>query len=387
MPGFSLRLRELLEHDAELIAATWLSALRERLSLPTERVFPDQTLLSHVPRLLRAIGEYLDRDEDPFERPEYLDELRRLALLRRAQGYGPDELVEEFDLLSHEVFERLAALACSLDPIPPSELLPPMNRLRHLLDRLSAVTVRVYRRELTSDYLERAQILTEFGRVISHELRNRLNSAGLAVHLLEQHLGPQRDAAPLSELLNKLSRSLQRAEHVVGDVFAVTLAREPRDPSSYAYEPLIKVIEEVLVDLEGFARDRGVTLSAIDVLDVHVDAAYARLVLVNLVSNAIKYCDPLKDSRWVRVRGSLQGSFLRVDVTDNGVGIPPEKQELVFERFVRANEDPRVDGQGIGLYTANQAAVRLGRHLTLSSIHGEGSTFSFHVPVPPTELD
>jgi len=381
--GLSKVLSERLDAQAEDIVDAWLASLTERQPAGSPQMFPAVALRRRFPELLRAIARHIEQGE-PFDKPDVRQELRQIALLRRSQGYGPEELVAEFELLSDQVFGWLREQFEDIEAEHPREVMGPIDRLRYLLGRLGSVTVWLYRTEMNSHQLEREEILTEFGRSVTHELRNRLSSASLAVHLLEQALSGTDHGSLVRELLDKLGRSLQRAEHVVSDVVAVSLARKPRDPSLAVYEPLSTVLEGVLDDLEGLAREREVMLSHTDIYDVLVDVSYTRLVLVNLVSNAVKYSDPRKDERWVRIGSRLDASkqWVRIEVADNGVGIDETMQPVVFDRLVRASKDPEVDGEGIGLHTANQAARRLGGRLELSSVEGEGSVFTFRVPVP-----
>ena len=82
--------------------------------------------------------------------------------------------------------------------------------------------------------------------------------------------------------------------------------------------------------------------------DVQVDATRVELALINLIGNAIKYSDPTKEDRWVRVSVQRDERWWRISVEDNGVGIPEGMQDRVFEQFVRAH--PGVaEGSGLGL--------------------------------------
>jgi len=107
-------------------------------------------------------------------------------------------------------------------------------------------------------------------------------------------------------------------------------------------------------------------------------------VISNLLSNAIKY-NKRDGEVWIDI--NEQGSMARVDVRDNGIGIAEEMQRRVFERFfrgVKKNENGRIEGSGLGLAIC-QSIVDLhgGRIWVEKSVLGEGSTFSFVVPIQP----
>ena len=113
-----------------------------------------------------------------------------------------------------------------------------------------------------------------------------------------------------------------------------------------------------------------------------VRADFDRLiqVVVNLVSNAVKYCDP-SAGRVVVATEARDGELL-VSVSDNGPGVPPEDQERIFERFQQAGETlvGKPYGTGLGLAICREIIERFGGRIWLESEPGRGATFSFTVP-------
>ena len=109
------------------------------------------------------------------------------------------------------------------------------------------------------------------------------------------------------------------------------------------------------------------------------DRDKVRQVLVNLVENAIKYSP---DGGGVEVGVESQDSTVLFYVRDKGLGIPPEEQSRVFEKFYRADPQMRrgVGGTGLGLYICNELVTRMGGRIWVKSSSGEGSTFLFELP-------
>jgi signal transduction histidine kinase len=111
------------------------------------------------------------------------------------------------------------------------------------------------------------------------------------------------------------------------------------------------------------------------------------LVLVNLLSNSIKYADLTKASRYVTVtaRHHDDGLSCEIDVADNGVGIPAHALTSVFKRFSRAHTDrgdlAHVAGLGLGLAIVDDAMRALNGEVWVTSIEGEGTTFTLRLPV------
>jgi signal transduction histidine kinase len=102
-------------------------------------------------------------------------------------------------------------------------------------------------------------------------------------------------------------------------------------------------------------------------------------VLVNLLDNAVKYSP---DGGEVVVSTVPSSSTVRVEVADEGMGIPASEQEAVFEKFYRADPQHRAvpSGTGLGLYVCRELVRRMGGTIGVRSTPGEGSTFWFDLP-------
>jgi signal transduction histidine kinase len=101
-------------------------------------------------------------------------------------------------------------------------------------------------------------------------------------------------------------------------------------------------------------------------------------IVQNLVENAIKYSHPERDS-FVRINITQNGSHIKVEVEDNGIGIPNDYQTRIFDMFFRAND--HVDGTGLGLYILKRAVERLHGQVSFASEALIGSTFTVVLPV------
>jgi signal transduction histidine kinase len=126
------------------------------------------------------------------------------------------------------------------------------------------------------------------------------------------------------------------------------------------------------------------------------DARRLHQVLVNLISNAVKYTprggqvqveasEVTHDALPARVgeRLSSRRRYVQVDVRDTGVGIDPEEHDLIFERFYRTENPMKIEagGTGLGLSLVRPLITLLGGHVWVTSAVGEGSTFSIVLPV------
>ena len=108
-------------------------------------------------------------------------------------------------------------------------------------------------------------------------------------------------------------------------------------------------------------------------------------VMLNLLSNAVKFADPTDGQ--VRVEVGIANGHARVDVHDNGPGIPEADQGVIFEKFRQGGDTHRnrPPGTGLGLPISREIINRLGGRLWATSVPGDGATFSFTLPVAGTE--
>jgi signal transduction histidine kinase len=165
-----------------------------------------------------------------------------------------------------------------------------------------------------------------------------------------------------------LSKLASGAVHwQVGDVDLAAVARESANACAQLFE------------------QRGATLDVSvppHVPSVPLDADRMKQVVINLLSNAAKFCRP---NGHASITVSIERSMIRVDVTDDGEGIPPGDQQRIFERFqqVRGPDGVPRQGTGLGLPISTEIVRHFGGRLWVESTPGGGATFSFTVPMRP----
>ena len=372
---------ELHRRSTELTRA-WLDRLLERLDVHPRRIFPADTLLNRMPEVLRAISDYLVSDGDLGSEEMVRDEFTMLARLRREQGYDIDEILAEFEILGDILFNALKEEARSFErKVPPGYAIEVSERLYRALTTITTITATTFREEGFRDRRERARLLGGFGRDLAHELRNRLSTAEAALHLLEND---RADEAIRERAVRNLRNTLRRIKGVADDVHSLAIAQGSEETAQGRRLSLRALIAETVEELHGMASEREVRLEVQEPIpDVQVDATRVELALINLIGNAIKYSDPEEDDRWVRVGVQRhEDGRWRISVSDNGLGIPEEMKDLVFEQFVRAH--PGVaDGTGLGLSIVRTAVEQIGGRIWLESEHGTGTAFHFTVIDPP----
>ncbi|GJQ30595.1 MAG: hypothetical protein HBSAPP03_24790 [Phycisphaerae bacterium] len=219
----------------------------------------------------------------------------------------------------------------------------------------------------------------------THELRTPLTSMRLYVETLLDE--GERDEQVRAKCLNVIASETRRLERIVGDMLSVAEIEAGALKLRSAEVRLDALFEELHADFRAQAEDKDITLAfelppKLPVMQGDRDKVL--LALHNLVGNALKYTPA---GGRVTVTVVVEGNTLAVAVADNGIGIKPEEQELVFERFYRA-KDRRIagiTGSGIGLALARQVARLHGGDITVHSQLDKGSTFTLTLPIAPSE--
>ncbi|MFN5169182.1 MAG: sensor histidine kinase [Cyclobacteriaceae bacterium] len=103
-----------------------------------------------------------------------------------------------------------------------------------------------------------------------------------------------------------------------------------------------------------------------------------KMILSNLLFNAVKYSDLKKNERWVRVEASQPNGSWKLSIHDNGIGVREEHQNRIFDMFYRAHTG--YEGSGLGLYIVKEAVTKLDGQIALTSAEGEGTQVEILFP-------
>jgi len=221
----------------------------------------------------------------------------------------------------------------------------------------------------------------QFLAVMSHELRTPLNAVIGYSDLLSMGVKGELNG-PQAESVHRITRS---SRHLLGLIDQVLLftrnSHEPPRPRAERVR-IADLLEEATAVVEPFADEQGLELSIRDRSDgraVLTDASMLRQILLNLLSNALKYTD----AGVVSVEATLDGHWLVLDVADTGIGIEPEQLGRIFEPFFQADASltRRRGGSGLGLSVVRQLVAAMDGTVKAESRPGRGSRFRVRVPV------
>jgi signal transduction histidine kinase len=222
--------------------------------------------------------------------------------------------------------------------------------------------------------------VTKFMATLSHELRTPLQGISGYTDLLELELqGPL--TQDQRETIARMQRNVQHVLHLVGGVLSLLRAESGQVEYALADVPLDDVlgfVEEATgpqfaakhLKSERLGR-RGLVIRA--------DPAKLRQILLNLVSNAIKFTP---DGGTITINCALDDQHVRIEVRDTGPGIPANQIERVFQPFVQVGQGPTsaAEGTGLGLTISREYARGMGGDLCATSESGTGSTFVLLLP-------
>jgi signal transduction histidine kinase len=370
----------------EELTTRWLDRISARVSIDANRVFPTQDLLDHMPLLVDGIAAFL---EDPAEEitadVPVIAKARELGELRYRQGFDAYEIFKEYELLGSVLFSFLARIINDIDePCSRSELLNCGHRLFRAVAVIQQVTTMHYLSRAREQMREREDRLRGFNRMVSHELKTRVGAIKGAQTLLEE---PWLDEGARDRFLRMIGKNVEGIEAMLGNL--LVLSKLESRAQQHHHVRLPQAVAEVLRQLREMVRGSGVTVKVADDLpEVEVDAAAVELCLTNYISNAIKYSDPQKVNRWIEIRGRVErraderGESLVVEVRDNGVGVPAEARDKLFQRFFRAHDTTvtGIEGTGLGLSIVRETVESIGGRAWAESDASGGSTFAFAIP-------
>lgn len=225
---------------------------------------------------------------------------------------------------------------------------------------------------------QRVQALREFAGVVAHDVRGPLTRLEGWLELVADGRAAD-DPALVEEGLRRAQQAAARMRQVIEDWLSYTVTRDA------VLHPERVALADVVQEIARSYRSGDRTVAPRFELDLHhtvcADLALLRQLVDNLVGNAVKYTEAgHPPSITVCSREDDEPGWIRVDVADDGIGIPEGEEEAIFEEFRRGEAAGQTPGTGLGLALTRRIVLRHGGRIEARRNPAGGSTFSFTLP-------
>lgn len=228
------------------------------------------------------------------------------------------------------------------------------------------------------------KLKTDFVASVSHELRTPLAAIKAYSETMLSSLNDL-DKNILSDFLQIVYKESLHLESLLDELLDFAKIEQKAMILEKTRFDLTELIKEVTQSMTEFARSRNVKLEqdTNESIFITADKKRIRQVLINLISNGVKYSKEDQNDKFVRVSAKLNGTSAIISVSDNGIGIPLEYQQKVFDKFFRVGSalDYRTEGAGIGLTITKEIVELHGGKIWLESKVNEGSVFYVQLPL------
>ena len=271
------------------------------------------------------------------------------------------------------------ALCKLLDDMMSSDQEPPQYaeeenlfyKIQHRLSRLYEVL-----RESKSSIAKERADLQELISDISHQVKTPIaNLKMLDATLLEQNVSPEKQREFLLAMNSQLDKLdfLMQAMIKTSRLEAGVIALEPKPQA--IYDTLAAALGGILLNAE--QKKIAVTVDCPETVSAAHDRKWTTEALFNILDNAVKYTPA---GGKIHVAVACWEMYVKIDISDTGIGIPEQHQGTIFKRFYREDSVHDAPGIGIGLYLAREIITRQGGYIRVVSQVGTGSTFSVFLP-------
>ncbi len=235
----------------------------------------------------------------------------------------------------------------------------------------------VLMRDIT-EKCERERMRKEFTANVSHELKTPITTIMGFSELLEN---PEIEREKVTDFASEINKEALRLRDIVGDIIELSSLDEGYKGENEEIN-VRNTVETEIKKLEHKADDNSVSVEnyvSSSLIIIGIPKVFSE-VISNLLDNAIRYN---KKGGWVKVESKEMDGKVEISVSDNGIGIPKESIERVFERFYRVDKSRSREsgGTGLGLSIVKNGMERMGGEVRVESTQGEGSVFTLTFPL------
>jgi PAS domain S-box-containing protein len=250
------------------------------------------------------------------------------------------------------------------------------NALMITLDQLEQSKAELTNALATEQQL--GELKSRFVAMASHEFRTPLTVLQTSATLLEKYIGNDQQANRQKHL-DHIRASVNQLNDILEEFLSVGMIEAGKVVPHPVAVDVAQLVNEILADLQPMLKPGQRIDNQLRNLPGHawLDPSLLRKILLNLLTNAIKYSGA---GSVVSISGNLANGQLTLTVQDRGVGIPPGEQGQLFERFFRARNVANIAGTGLGLHIVGRYVALMGGTVSLQSVLDEGTTVTLTLP-------
>ncbi|TVP56478.1 MAG: sensor histidine kinase [Nodularia sp. (in: Bacteria)] len=387
----------LLAENTDTILKQWVAAVLKDRKIESAEDLPYTAILNHLPNVLKAMVTVLSKSKS--------DDIESIVtaswdhgILRAKQGFDPAEITHEYHLLRMVIFDNLES---ELLQGRPPEIIRSMRLIDAVIDEAIAQCVNSYIEERLEEFKQLYSSLVlhnqQLNRLVvanqdhisqlAHDLKHPLSSIiGYSdLFLRQQRKKPEvKDNYANLEHIERVLRNGRQLLRLINDVLEISRF----DAGQIKLKPALINIRDLIDNIYGMLQPLADEKKLQMVVDydsipqeVVTDEFQLQQILVNLVSNAIRYTESGTISIQCHLLDNNQWS---IAVSDTGIGITPENQTQIFEPYFRGNSSNRSylpDSTGLGLAIVSRLVKLLQGEIDLVSEVGVGSTFTVTMPL------
>jgi PAS domain S-box-containing protein len=240
--------------------------------------------------------------------------------------------------------------------------------------------------KLLNDAIEYDKIKTEFFANVSHEIKTPLNIILGSLQLIElipKELNRNDRDCKLNKYIHIMKQNCFRLLRLFNNLFYITEIDSGFVDLHLRNYNLAEIIEDITLSVAEFVKDKGISIdyeSEVDELITACDMEKIEKIVLNLLSNAIKFT---KAGDRIKVLLHKENSKICISVKDNGIGIPEDKRDIIFQRFRQVDKSftRNCEGSGIGLSMVKSLVAMHGGTIDVVSEQGKGSEFIVKLPI------
>jgi signal transduction histidine kinase len=389
-----------IAENIDKIVQDWVTAVRKDRKIASSENLPCTAIKNDIPVLLQAMVTVLSRAENN-DIQAIVSASWNHGFLRAQQGFDPAEITHEYHLLRNVIFDTLES---ELLKATPALIILSLRLIDAVIDEAISQCVNSYMQERLQELQQLHLSLTlhnqQLNRLLianqdhisqlAHDLKHPLSSIiGYSdLFLRQQKKQPEfSDKYTNLEHIERVLRNGRQLLRLINDVLEISRFDAGQTKLKPSLIDVRELINDVCEMLQPLAEEKNLQIQVdYDHIPQKVvtDAYQLQQIMMNLVSNAIRYTDSGSVSIQCQVRENHQWA---IAVSDTGIGITPENQTRIFEPYFRShagNGSYLPDSTGLGLAIVSRLVKLLQGEIHLVSQVGVGSTFTI---IMPLELD